>query len=139
MGLGEPALPFRTRRATGRSARKREEISCDPVRGLLIACLDQLPAAKIDTEVRTSTRLLLADPDAENRYWNATVLAICGKKDIAVRLIKSAIEGHYCAYTALKNDPLMATLRDTPEFSQLLSAAKECENNFLSERAQVSH
>ena len=135
-------LPFHFERA-GQLAEARESAkkypADDPVRGLLIACFDQLPAAKIDTEVRTSTRLLLADPDAENRYWNATVLAICGKKDIAVRLIKSAIEGHYCAYTALQNDPLMATLRDTPEFSQLLSAAKECENNFLSERAQVSH
>jgi serine/threonine protein kinase/tetratricopeptide (TPR) repeat protein len=135
-------LPFHFERA-GQLAEARESAkkypADDPVRGLLIACFDQLPAAKIDTEVRTSTRLLLADPDAKNRYWNATVLAICGKKDIAVRLIKSAIEGHYCAYTALQNDPLMATLRDTPEFSQLLSAAKECENNFLSERAQVSH
>ncbi len=56
-----------------------------------------------------------------------------------MRLIKSAIEGHYCAYTALQNDPRVATLRDTPEFSQLLSAAKPCQNNFLSERAQVSH
>ena len=66
-------------------------------------------------------------------------MAACGKQDIAVRLVKSAIEGRYCAYAALQTDPLMASLRSAPEFGQLLSAAKECQNNFLAERAQVSH
>ena len=133
-------LPFHFARA-GQLAKARESAKKypdDPARGLIIACFNQMPAAKIDTEVRTSTPFLLADPDAENRYWSATIFAICGKKDIAVRLIKSAVEGHYCAYAALQNDPLMATLRGTPAFSQLLSDAKECENNFLSDRAQAS-
>ena len=46
-------------------------------------------------------------------------MAACGKPDIAVRLIKSAIEGRYCAYTALQTDPLLVTLRSTPEFSSV--------------------
>ena len=66
-------------------------------------------------------------------------MAACGKQDIAVRLVKSAIEGRYCAYSALQIDPLMASLRGTPEFPQLLSAAKACQSNFLAERAQPSH
>ena len=30
---------------------------------------------------------------------NAGYFAVCGQKDIAVRLIKDAIAGHYCPYT----------------------------------------
>ena len=57
-------------------------------------------------------------------------MASCGQKEIAVRLLKSAIESHYCAYAALQNDFLLKPLRGTPEFSQLLSAAKDCQDNF---------
>ncbi|PYV55476.1 MAG: hypothetical protein DMG91_12080 [Acidobacteria bacterium] len=53
-------------------------------------------------------------------------------------LLRSAIAGHYCAYTALQTDRLLETLHTAPEFDQLLSAAKECQNKFLSERAQGS-
>jgi tetratricopeptide (TPR) repeat protein len=135
-------LPLHFERA-GKLAEARESAkkipASHPDRGLLAACLDQPPAAKLETEVSASMPAFLADPDAENRYWNASLLASCGKQDVAVRLLKSAIEGHYCAYAALHSDPLLATLRTTPEFSKLLSAAKECENNFLSERAPGSH
>ena len=134
-------LPLHFQRA-GQVAEARESaqkvFANDPVRGILIACLGQSSPAQLDKEVRASTPDYFADPDAENRYWDAALMTTCGKQDVAVRLLKSAIAGHYCAYTALQKDPLMATLRDTPEFSQLLSAAKECENNFLAERAQFS-
>jgi tetratricopeptide (TPR) repeat protein len=134
-------LPLHFERA-GKLAEARESAKKIPAghpdRGLLVACLDQPPAAKLETEISASMPAFLADPDAENRYWNASLLASCGRQDVAVRLLKSAIEGHYCAYAALQSDPLLATLRTTPEFSKLLSAAKECENNFFSERTQGS-
>jgi hypothetical protein len=66
-------------------------------------------------------------------------LAFCGQEDTAVRLLKSAIDGNYCAYVALEKDPLLAPLRNTPVFSQLLSAAKQCQDTFLAGRTQVSH
>ncbi len=105
----------------------------------MVACLSPSSPAQLDKEVRAATPGFFADPDSENRYWDATLMAACGKQDIAVRLVKSAIEGRYCAYSALQTDPLMASLRSAPEFPGLLSAAKECQNNFLVERAQVSH
>jgi eukaryotic-like serine/threonine-protein kinase len=111
----------------------------DPLRGVMIACLDPSRPANLDQEVRASTPGFFADPDPENRYWDATLMAACGKQDIAMRLLKSAVTGRYCAYTALQRDPLLATLRGTPEFGPLLSSAKECQNNFLAERNQVSH
>jgi hypothetical protein len=36
-------------------------------------------------------------------------------------------------------DPLLASLRNAPEFPQVLSAAKQCQNKFLAERNQAGH
>ncbi len=133
-------LPLHFERA-GKVAEARESAQKipgdDPVREILIACLDQAPAGKLDIAVNASMPAFLADPDAENKYWTSSLLSVCGRQDAAVRLLRSAIEGHYCAYGALQTDSLFVGLRSTPEFSKLLSAAKECENNFLSERAQA--
>jgi hypothetical protein len=38
----------------------------------------------------------------------------------------------------LQTDPLLVKLRGTPEFDQLLAAAKECRNRFLAQRDQTS-
>ncbi|MGZ4732718.1 MAG: protein kinase domain-containing protein [Terriglobales bacterium] len=134
-------LPLHYERAGKRPEARAsaEKISADdPARGAIVACLSPSSPAQLDKEVRAATPGFFADPDPENRYWDAALMAACGKPDIAMRLLKSAIAGRYCAYTALQKDPLLATLRSTPEFTQLLSAAKECEDNFLAERAQPS-
>ena len=65
--------------------------------------------------------------------------AYCGEKEVAFELLKTSIEGRYCAYQALEKDPLLAPLRGTPEYSQLLSAAKQGQDNFLAERSLLSH
>ena len=49
----------------------------------------------------------------------------------ALRSLRKAIEKNYCAYTALQTDPLLVNLHETPEFTQLLSDAKQCQNRFL--------
>ena len=126
------------KRAEARASAEKVSPS-DPFSGIIMACLSPSSPAQLDKEVRAATPGFFADPDPENRYWDAALIAACGKQDIAVRLVKSAIEGRYCAYAALQTDPLMASLRSTPEFGPLLSAAKECQNKFLAERAQVSH
>jgi len=48
-----------------------------------------------------------------------------------VRVLGAAIEANHCAYAVLKADPLVANLRTSPEFSQLLSAASQCQKRFL--------
>jgi eukaryotic-like serine/threonine-protein kinase len=98
----------------------------------------QPPSAELDQAAREIEPDQLANPDPENRYLFATRMAFCGEKDVALHLLKSAVEGHYCAYTAMQKDPLLASLRSTPEFTQLLSTAKQCEDDFLAERAKVS-
>jgi hypothetical protein len=82
---------------------------------------------------------LESNPDPENRYLFAGDMAFCGEKAAALRLLKTAIDARYCAYQAIQKDPMFASLRSTPEFTQLLSAAKQCRDTFLAERAQLSH
>jgi hypothetical protein len=45
--------------------------------------------------------------------------------------VGGAIQANYCAYAALQADPLLAKLRASPQFGQLLSGAKECQRRFL--------
>jgi hypothetical protein len=77
-----------------------------------------------------------ADPDPEPRYIVAGDVLFCGQKDAAVQLIKSSIAGHFCPYSGLQNDSAWAKLRGTPEFAELLSAAKQCRDDFLAQRSQ---
>jgi hypothetical protein len=83
--------------------------------------------------------VFLADPDPENRYWNAAVLAACRQNEFALQLLKSSVQGHYCPYSALQNDPLLANLRHSPEFTQLLSTSKKCQDDFLAARNQTAN
>ena len=69
---------------------------------------------------------------------DGAVLAYCGQQEGALRLLRSSIEKNYCSYQALQSDPLLAKVRGTHEFSELLSNAKECQNRFLAERSRMS-
>jgi len=105
----------------------------DPDRKFLEACLEPRPQElnRIASQQETTA---LANRDPESRYFEAASMAMCGQRDVALRLLKSAIEGHYCAYVALQADPALVKLRQTPEFPQLLSSAKECQKSFQSGR-----
>jgi serine/threonine protein kinase len=128
----------------GRLAEARQTIqrtSDVPIMGrdLLQACLDPQQTSQFDRAAQKIEAAALAGVDAEPRYWVGTLLSYCGQKDAAVRLLRSAIEHNYCAYTALQTDPLLVKLRGTPVFSELLSAAKQCQNRFLAQRDQSPH
>jgi serine/threonine protein kinase len=113
-----------------------EKLKDDPRSALIRACLNHAPASEVDSIARKSGTEVLANPDPENRYTMAPVFAFCGQNDFALRLFKSAVEDHYCAYTALQNDPLLAKLRGTPEFAGILSTAQKCQSDFLAQRSQ---
>ena len=103
-------------------------------RDLLLACLEPQQTSQLDSAAKKSEAAAHAGVDAEPRYFVGALLLYCGQKDAAVRLLRSAIEQNYCAYTALQSDPLLVKLRGTPEFRELLSAAQECQNRFLAGR-----
>lgn len=107
-------------------------------RSLLEACLQGRPTAEVDRITAEIEPALLSSPDPEPQYNRGAIAAWCGQKQMAVKLFRIAIQKNYCSYQALQHDPLVAKLRGTPEFAQLLSEAKECQNKFLAERSRVA-
>jgi eukaryotic-like serine/threonine-protein kinase len=103
---------------------------------MLPACLENPSSPDIASLARETVALRLADPDPEPRYIVAADMLFCGQKEATVQLLRSAIAGHFCAYAGLQNDSEWAKLRRTPEYAELLSAAKKCRDNFLSERTK---
>jgi len=97
-------------------------------------CLDGSQPANAAALIQEMAARLLADPDPEPRYVVAFDVLFCGQKDASMRMIKSAVENHYCAYAGLQNDSAWTKLRGTPEFAELLSAAKKCRDDFMAER-----
>jgi serine/threonine protein kinase/TolB-like protein len=123
---------------TARARDLSEKLGDIPRNQLLNACLNHAPSSTVEKLVKEQAGDALANPDAENRYTAAPAFAFCGENDMALRLLKSGVEGKYCAYTALQNDPLLAKLRSTPEFNEILAAAKKCQSDFLAERSQAA-
>ena len=117
-----------------RETEKKMSVEVFNRRELIEACLQLRPPSEVDAIVQKATSAALAETDSEPRFYVASILAFCGKKEPATRLLRSAIAQNYCAYAALQSDPLLAKLRGTPEFSSLLSEAKECQQKFLAER-----
>ena len=77
---------------------------------------------------------MLAEADPEFTYSQAAILAFCGKRQAAARMLRNAIGRDYCAYSHLQSDPLLVTLHGTSEFDQMLTAAKECQGKYLAKR-----
>ncbi len=123
----------------GKLAQAREFAEKTKVTEMMVACIDNPSSPEIPAFARQAVTIRLADPDPEPRYVVAGDLLFCGQKDAAVQLLKSAIAGHFCAYNGLQNDSVWAKLRGTPEFAQLLSAAKQCRSDFLTQRSQAAH
>src|SRR6202167_2416782 len=116
-----------------------QKFADQPRSQLMLACLENPSSADLPSLARKEADTRLADRDAEPRYVVAGNLLFCGQKDLAVQLVKSAIAGHYCAYAGLQNDSIWAKLRGTPEFAELLAAAKQCRDDFLAQRSQPVH
>ncbi len=116
-----------------------QNYSANGLRELLQACREPSKTHTLDKIAHEMEADALAGADAEPRYFVATFLAYCGQNDAALRLLKSAVEQNYCAYTALQTDPLLVKLRGTLEFRRLLLEAKQCQNKFLAQRDQSPH
>lgn len=120
----------------GKPAEAREVlqgISSNPnhFRDFLLACLQSPPAPELDGIAREVESGVGGTGDPEAIYYQGAILAYCGQKEHAIHVLKLAIHANYCSYEALQSDPLLVNLRATPEFSQLLSAGKECQRRFL--------
>jgi serine/threonine protein kinase len=100
------------------------------MRGLLQACLNKAPETEIHRLAQLAENELLPEQDSELKYYQGAVLASCGEKQIAYDFLRKAVAENYCAHQALQADPLLAGVRDDPEFRQIVQAAAECQQKF---------
>lgn len=114
-----------------------EKVSGTRFSTVLIACADNPSSESAAAAVREGAEAVLADPDPEVHYIVASDFLLCGRKDLVLKLLKTSVDGHFCAYTGLQNDTLWASLRGTPEFAALLASAKKCQDDFLAARDRV--
>jgi eukaryotic-like serine/threonine-protein kinase len=95
-------------------------------RELLAACTQAQRPADMDRIVRESEASAMMEPDPEAWYHVGALMAYCGQKDAALRLLKAAVQQNYCSYSALLEDPLLKDLRKDTAFNQVLTAAGTC-------------
>src|SRR5215472_7621443 len=82
---------------------------------------------------------IFAYRDPEPRYSRASLFNACLGNDFTARLVKSSIQGGFCAYDYLQLDPLLAGFRKAPEYPAVLAQAKQCRDRFLAERDHPRH
>jgi eukaryotic-like serine/threonine-protein kinase len=111
-----------------------KEIAATLKNSQIVWCLSGSAAPNQTALDRQLEATILADPDPEPHYVIAQDFLFCGDKEIAMEMIKSAIDKHFCAYSGLQNDSAWTKLRDTPEFAGLVAEAKKCRDDFMAER-----
>ncbi|MBV8051337.1 MAG: protein kinase [Acidobacteriaceae bacterium] len=77
---------------------------------------------------------LLAYHDPEPKFSQAILFNPCMGNDFTALLMKSALDGGYCAYDFLQLDPALAKFRNSAQYRSLLTQARECRDKFLAER-----
>jgi serine/threonine protein kinase len=105
-------------------------------RELMIACTQTQPPADLEKIARDAETSVMAEPDPEEWYRVGALMAYCGQKDPALRLLKAAVQQNYCAYSALLEDPLLKQLRKQTAFNEVLTAASACQESFKQGRRQ---
>jgi TolB-like protein/predicted Ser/Thr protein kinase len=101
---------------------------------LFNACMDNPSSENAVKSARQAAAQIMADPDPEVSYTVAPDILFCGQNALAMNMLKSSVAHHFCAYAGLQNDSSWAKLRGTPEFVELVSAAKKCRDDFMAER-----
>lgn len=103
-------------------------------RDLIIACSQIQHPADLEKIVRDAESSVMIEPDPEAWYHVGALMAYCGQKEPALRLLKAAVQQNYCAYSALLGDPLLKDLRKDPAFNEVLTAASTCQETLKESR-----
>jgi tetratricopeptide (TPR) repeat protein len=64
----------------------------------------------------------VGDPEAS--YKIAQVYAVLGDKDSALRVLRYSIDNGFFSYPYFQTDPLLGSIRDEPQFGQLMNNAR---------------
>jgi tetratricopeptide (TPR) repeat protein len=68
--------------------------------------------------------------DAELLYKMAQGYAVLGEKSAALHMLHHTVEGGFFCYSCFVSDPLLASIRNDPEFSRLTAEARERHEQF---------
>jgi eukaryotic-like serine/threonine-protein kinase len=96
-------------------------------RELMGACTAQQRPPDFEKIVRETESTAMMEPDPEAWYHVAALMAACGQKEPALRLLKLAVQQNYCAHDAMLDDPLLKDLRKESAFNEVLTAASTCQ------------
>jgi len=113
--------------AEARNAAKNMGTASSYHRSLMEACSAAQSPADLAKTVRENESSVMIEPDAEAWYHVGALMAICGQKEPALRLLKAAVQQNYCAYSALLEDPLLKNLRKETAFDEVLTASSNCQ------------
>jgi serine/threonine protein kinase len=104
-------------------------------RELMEACTAAERPADLARIMRETESSVMMEPDAEAWYHVGALAAYCGQNEVALRLLKAAVQQNYCAYTALLDDPLLKDLRKDTAFNEVLTASGNCQAVFKEGRS----
>jgi len=71
--------------------------------------------------------------DAEGIYKVAQAYAVLGDKASALRVLRNSIEGGFFCYPYFVSDPLLESLRNEPEYKELMDLARKHHEDFKRE------
>jgi hypothetical protein len=117
--------------AEAREAVKLMSSSSHYHRDLLEAVTGLRPPSELDRLTHEAEINGPTEPDPELAYHQGVIFAYSGKREAAFRMLKSAIDKNYCAYSNLVSDPLLKGLHSDRKFDELLTAARECQQAVL--------
>ncbi|PYQ32392.1 MAG: hypothetical protein DMF57_13265 [Acidobacteria bacterium] len=103
---------------------------------MLRASLTGQPQARVHQLAVTATEATLRMRDGEPMYVTSEMVAFAGEPELALRLLRRAVEMNFCPYPAMDNDPAFDRMRKSPEFRQIRQAAIDNQARFLRFRAQ---
>ena len=98
------------------------------------ACYSQAKPPDFEHLMEQAEREIFAFHDPEPKFNFAVVYNHCLGNSFTARMAKAAIEGGYCSYDYLQQDPLLADFRKSTEYAALLAQAKQCRDRFLADR-----
>jgi TolB-like protein len=109
----------------------------EPILTWMRACLARRPPAPgpLPPGFREG---VLTGRDSEPKYHVSSRIASCGERDLALELLRRAVEGNFCSYPALDSDPLFDSIRKTPEFAEIRKMGMACRERFIAHRAAVA-
>lgn len=97
---------------------------------MLLACARGEPKS----EIKSLASEVEIDDDPEMNYMFAGHLAYCGQTAAALRMLKIAIDRHYCSYPAMDKDPFFNQLRNNSQYQMLRKAGFACHADFTDDR-----